>query len=955
MILGRALFAAMLALTLGCAPGAYAANFTPEQVQMLNRLTPEQRAAALEAMESKGGAGAQTQAPPEFPEVVQPRDVNEPSPVAAKTPFAAPRQTAATQSGEAISEAEKEAKESFALKRFGYDLFAGSPTTFAPATDIPVPTEYVIGPGDTIEVQLFGQENAQYSLTITRDGTLQFPSLGPIRVIGLTFDELRASLEKRIASQFIGVTANITMGALRSIRVFVLGDVERPGSYTVSSLSTMTNALFVSGGIKPIGSLRNIELKRKGQLVTRMDLYDLLLRGDTRADARLQPGDVIFVPPIGATIGVAGEVKRPAIYELKGERTLSDVLALAGGLMPTAYPKGAQLGRINEKRERTIVDVDLTNGSALKQRLNDGDVLHVYSVLERMEDIVLVSGHVERPGGHQWRAGMRLTDVLPAVRDLKPGPDLSYALIKREEQPARTIQLVSVNLSAAFQQPGSEADPLLQPRDEIMVFGITGDRSGQIAPLIERLRQQARYGQPPAIVSIRGNVRFPGTYPLEQGMRISGLVRAAADIEPGTDMRYAIVKRRLSPPAETIEVFSVDLQSSLNATGLSVDVELKPTDEVLVFSNAKERAEAIKPILEELQRQATKNDPARVVSIGGRVRFPGEYPLEKHMRIRDLLRAGGDLSEAAYGMKAEITRYEVMNGEQRATQHHIVDLAKAIAGDPAHNLLLQSRDHLTVKETPQWSDHEYVELRGEVRFPGRYPISRGETLSQVLARAGGLTDFAYADGAVFMRQDLREKEQQRFDEMAARLRNEIAAKMARTNNTQASAEHQHSTQLLQQAVAQLENTKAAGRLVIDLPALTRDRASHQDVVLKNGDLLVVPAAMQEVSVIGEVFYQTSHLYQENKSVHDYVNRSGGITRNADESRTYVIRANGAVIPAKQTSWLRKVSTMSVEPGDTIVVPMNIDPIRPLQTWTSISQIFYQLGVAIAAWNTVGIL
>jgi protein involved in polysaccharide export with SLBB domain len=190
-----------------------------------------------------------------------------------------------------------------ALEPFGYLLFKGVPVTFAPATDIPVPADYVVGPGDEVRVQLFGSVDENYSLVVNRDGSVNFPDIGPVDVAGLSFADMREVLQARVAEQMIGVRASITLGELRSIRVFVLGDVNRPGSFTVSSLSTMTNALFVSGGVHPIGSLRNVQLKRKGKVVGRLDLYDLMLRGDNSNDARLQPGDVIFIPPIGSTVG----------------------------------------------------------------------------------------------------------------------------------------------------------------------------------------------------------------------------------------------------------------------------------------------------------------------------------------------------------------------------------------------------------------------------------------------------------------------------------------------------------------------------------------------------------------------------------------------------------------------------------------------------------------------------
>ncbi|MFQ5668808.1 MAG: polysaccharide biosynthesis/export family protein, partial [Candidatus Binatia bacterium] len=331
---------------------ANAVEPTAQQLQLLQQLSPEQRATALRAL-GKQAAGKPQTGPQPAPAVVKPRPVKGPSRIE--------QEAAKTAGTPKIAEKKQPKAVRQRLKQFGYDLFAGAPTTFAPATDIPVPADYVIGPGDTVQVQLFGKENAEHSLQVTREGVLNFPGIGPISVAGLSFAELKRDLRQRISQQMIGIKSSITMGPLRSIRVFVLGEAHRPGSYTVSALSTMTNALFVSGGIQSIGSLRDIQLKRSGKLVRRLDLYDLLLHGDTSGDVRLLPGDVIFIPPIGRTVGVAGEVRRPAIYEIKGEKTVAEVLDLAGGLLPTAYPQASQLVRINRRRERTLVDIDLTS------------------------------------------------------------------------------------------------------------------------------------------------------------------------------------------------------------------------------------------------------------------------------------------------------------------------------------------------------------------------------------------------------------------------------------------------------------------------------------------------------------------------------------------------------------------------------------------------------------------
>ena len=781
---------------------------TAEQLRQLEQLTPAQRAAILDAL---GQSTPEQQAPLSEPTVVVPQ------------PMDAAETMPPTDSAE-LPTTEK------ALRPFGYDLFAGAPTTFAPATDIPVPVDYVIGPGDTVELQLFGNTNAQYSLVVGRDGVLNVPELGPITVAGLQFTALQETLRQRITEQMIGVRSNVTLGALRSIRVFILGDANRPGSYTVSALSTMTNALFVSGGVREIGSLRNIQLKRSGNLVTTLDLYDLLLRGDTSGDARLQPGDVIFIPPVGVRVGVDGEVRRPAIYELNRENNVAEVLSFAGGMLPSAYPQASQIERINADRDRTIIDVDLSTQAGLAGRVSGGDIVHVYSVLEKKEDVVVLEGHVYREGPFQWSPGMRLTTLIASIRDLQPKADLQYLLIRREDPATQRINVISANLAAALERPGGPQDVSLNPLDRVIVFNQEGERSAIINPILDELRLQARHDQP-------------------------------------------------SPQ----------------------------------------------------------------VGIGGRIRAPGSYPLEEGMRVSDLIRAGGYLDEAAYVVEAELTRYTAASDQERQTELVIVDLASVLAGNDSADLLLEPRDVLNIKEIPLWRELEVVEVGGEVRFPGRYPIRRGEKLSSIMQRAGGLTDMAFPAGAIFLRQELRQREQQQLTELADRLESEIETVQAGQSEKLASQDAR--VALLDQVKA----TQATGRLVIDLESIVSGRFDKSaDVVLQDNDRLLIPRESQTVTIIGEVQFPTSHIFESGISRDDYIRKSGGMNSRADKKRVYVVRADGSVVAAQSSMFFRTRDLSDIQPGDTIVVPLEADYVSKLTLWTSITTIIYNIGVAAAA-------
>jgi protein involved in polysaccharide export with SLBB domain len=722
-----------------------------------------------------------------------------------------------------------------ALKPFGYDLFDHPISTFAPTTNVPVPSDYVVGAGDELDVELYGSKNANLKLMVGRDGRVSIPELGPISVAGETFARAKTQLESQVERQMVGVHASVTMGDTRTIRVFVLGDAKAPGAYTISGLGTITSALFAAGGVQPIGSLRNIQLKRHGELVRRLDLYDMLIRGDTTDDAKLMQGDVVFIPSIGPTVSVDGEVHRPAIYEIRSESSVADVVQLAGGLTPEADTAKTALTRIDANLHRVVVRVDLSARAGQAELVHDGDSLRISRLRPTLDAGILVQGYVYTPGAFAYRSGMRLTDVLRSVDDLKPSADLHYILIRRELPPDRRITVLSADLSAALRDPGSAADVPLMARDRIMVF---------------------------------------------------------------------------------------DMQSS--------------------------RDRVIHPLLDELKQQSNIGLPDEVVRIGGRANVPGEYPFQSGMTVSDLIRAGGGLSDAAYGGSAELTRYNVVHGESRQTELIRIDLAAVLRGEPTANLRLEPFDSLSIKEVQAWTDQETITLRGQVKFPGRYSVTPGETLKSVLERAGGLTQYAFAEGSVFTRAELRDREQKELDMLAVRMQNDIAfVALQGTVANQAGAAS--ALMVGQSLLAQLHAARAVGRLVINLPRLLRAPiGSPYDVVLRDGDQFIVPKLQQEVTVIGEVQTVTSHLYRPGLSRSAYIAMSGGETVRADHSRIYVVRADGSVVAnGGGGGWFRN-SNMAIEAGDTIVVPLNAEHMPPLPLWQAVSQILYNVAIAVLA-------
>ena len=718
-----------------------------------------------------------------------------------------------------------------ALRPFGYDMLRGAANAFVPGTDLPASSDYRIATGDVLQIELYGQRAKSYTLPVDREGMVTIPDLGPVSVGGQSFGSVRSMLGSRIERQLIGTKARVSIGELRTTRVFVLGDAVSPGSYVVSSFGTVTSALFASGGVKPIGTLRKIEVKRAGKTLRQLDLYDVLLHGNTADDVRLESGDVVFVPPVGDTVGIDGEIRRPAIYELGKEHTAADVVRMAGGLTPDADLRIVTVERVSSSSARTVQALDLSTEVGRNFVVRTGDVLRVPAIRPVVQNGISVRGHVYQPATFEYRQGLRLSDVIPTLDELRPRADVHYVLIRREDLATRRISVISSDLAAALQSRGGPADLLLAPRDQVEVFDLESNRDPVVGPLIA-----------------------------------------------------------------------------------------------------------------ELKRQSRPDDLASVVSIVGLVNVAGEYPHEPHMKVADLVRAGGGLRDSAYSASAELTRhYIATGGDKRVTDLRQVDLAAALRGDAGANVELQPYDVLTIKETPDWRRVEQVELHGEVRFPGTYQIRRGETLASVIERAGGLTPLAFPQGAVYTREDLKEKERQQLDILTTRLKRDIAA--ISLENSQTSLNSSQQMAAGQTLLDELSHAKPVGRLVINLGDVVRGKKGT-DVTLRNGDQLFVPRTTEEISVLGEVQYPTSHLHRPGLTRDDAINLSGGYSPRADRSHVYVIHADGSV-GSTSTGWL-KPEASSLQPGDTVIVPFDAERMRPLPLWTSVTTIIYNLAVAVAA-------
>ena len=814
------------------------------------------------------------------------------------------------------------------LKPFGYELFSGAPSTFAPVTDVPVPDEYILGPGDTIHIQLYGKESKDLALTVNRRGAIELPTLGPYHVAGQSFSSVSAKLQSNIQERMIGIKSNISMGALRSIKVFILGEAYKPASYTLSSLSTVTQALYAAGGINSIGSLRNIQIKRKGKVIAKLDLYDLLLEGDTSADTRLLAGDVVFIPTVGKTVGVKGSVIRPAIYELKGDERLNDVIAIAGGLLPTSYEKIVKLKRINTNGLRSIINVDLA--SKEKQLIYNGDIIEVASALHTLEQNVVIKGHVARPGVYGWQENMQLSHILANIKDFKKQADLEYILVARSDPISGELTTFSVNYLDYIVHGKKESDFLLNSQDIVYVFNKEANRAYSLKPVLKRLKDQTTFLEPPKIVTVVGAVKNPGDYPLTHNANVIDLFRAAMGTEQGAELEFVLIAHT-NPTNYQIEIRYLDLTNEKEKLN-----KLAPLDRIFVFNRSQPREELLAALNSELKQQANKAYAQNVVTINGDVPFPGEYPYVVDSSAEQLINLAGGLKESSYLVDAELTRFNHDGKESAFVEHINIDLAN-------NEFELKPLDTLLIKRIPKWRNKRSVKLSGEVMFPGDYVIEQSETLAQVIKRAGGFTQNADLHAAIFTRESLRQKEQKQITRLSKELKSNITAlKVDKGEDTP-----DISVEEAEQLSKRLESVTAVGRLIINLPDILMAIDSDTGYVrLDDKDALYIPKKQQSISVLGEVQYPTSHLFNRDVELDDYIAKSGGTKIRADKERIYIIKSDGSVY--MPPSFKLFASGGELSPGDTIVVPLDTEYRDKLSLWSTATQILYNTAVAVAA-------
>ena len=906
------------------------------------------------------------------------------------------------------------------LKPFGYQFFLDSAGVAAERKDIPVPLTYVIGSGDQINILLWGRLNAQHSLTVDRDGKITIPQIGPVYVAGMTYEQMSKHVISK-AEQIVGTNIDITVGSTRSIPIFVLGDVRKPGAYTVGALATVTDALLMARGPSAIGSMRHIEVRRKNKVITYFDLYDLFLKGDKSKDVTLQAGDVVFVPTTGPQIGVAGNVKRPAIYELKDKFDLHHVLELAGGVIPSAYTQQMQVERIIKNEKQIVIDINDKTLSMVKDFvLQDADIVKVFSIVDLDENSVYLTGNVKRPGKYAYKPGMRIRDLVKSTDDLQAATYFEYALIKRESPPNREIVLIPFDLGRLLLQNDAAYNYELTPKDQIFIFNLNMFKDPPFVTVEGEIRGDIlNVAQDAAKLDVKDTARDKEILTelgaikadLNKDPRLYLYVAKIEEIEdeitaqrrptPGA-LRYLQIElekleriditARLKKLEKQLQVVRrIDLSGNmkvkdaiLGAGGLTPNASMEKGEIIRSYPNNEyrttyfnvARAMADDPrhnlhlqdkdqiIIHSIWEKGPKNS----VFVTGDVTSPGVYQYTEKMTVRDLVFKAGNVLESAYLDDAEITSIEIVEGKMGKLVHKNINLRKALEGDPAHNHALNPNDRLLVRRISDYKIVRTINLSGQIMFTGSYPFKKGERLSDVLERAGGFTQHAYLRGAIFTRLRVRNLQQKGLTEMIDRMERELISSGTEQFSTATSPEDlaAKKVELAQKAkfISDLRQAKATGRIAIYLADIKTMKGSEYDIELEDGDSLYIPEKNNVVNVMGSVMSQSSHLYSDKLGYEDYINASGGYAYYADPKNVYVLKVDGSARKVSKSfiGWSSSRSRWEmtafggeirqIEPGDTIVVPEQMERIAWLREIKDITTILMNIaavtGIMIAA-------
>jgi polysaccharide biosynthesis/export protein len=892
------LFGALTAAFIGGVAFAQVPTLTPDQLQMLQQQQQQQHGAITSQMQQQS---------------VTPREtILEPTAPSAPLAQSEMERILSTRSG-------------MTLRQYGYDQLGVGRSVYLPQIGA-VQDTYILGSGDEIVLTLRGQENSEFRAQVDRDGNVTFPRLQPISAGGRSFGQFRQDLANAIHRALVSTEGFVTIGRLRQINVMVSGEVGSPGVRTLTGLSTVADAIFVSGGITKSGSLRKVRLVRNGQERT-VDLYSMLVGRVRSGNFTLTDGDKIIVPPVGATVAIAGEVRRPGIYELAAGQTtirVRDAVELASGMtVPGSYI--VSLLRTLPDGRRQMVDVTGGTGAVLR----DGEIVFVRTSVNQSVNQVAIVGAVRAPGSAAIDKFKTIHDLLPSPDVLLPGAYLLFGFVERTDPVTLGRSVVPFSPIAVIQ--GKTNFPL---KSDDTVHILTKD---DMRDLIDRVAAPetttAATGKGPGVPGA-GNAAAPGKTNPTTTTPSGGTTAAGPQAAASQGVAQAVARGLEAAAANgTLPAGSAGDIAALAGTAA-------PAAAAAPAATTNSGLVGIDIIQGGLYGKIIAD--YRVI-VSGAVHEPGIYLVYPGTPLSDLLVVAGGLTDDADMSSFELTSSELDNKAGTSVTQRRVLPANS---ETFSSILLKPYDRVVFHVIYSNRNFGAVKIAGEVLHPGSFDILRGEKLSSVLRRAGGFTQDGYAEGTVFRRTSVAEAEQQETDRITADLRNQLLAYVMKPPSNNAQPLSAEAIATIEGLLVQVSVTRSMGRMpvVADLKAL--DEHPELDTVLEPGDTIDIPRRPATVMIVGDVLRPGAQRYASSLSVGRYIEKAGGTSEQADTSRIIVVLPDGSVSSAGN-SWLNFGSN-DIPAGSTIYVPRKLEVYEFRQLLTDSIQIVSQLATTAAA-------
>lgn len=817
-----------------------------------------------------------------------------------------------------------------------------------------VPASYVLGAGDQLTVDYRGQESRSQTVFISLQGSLTLPLLTPFDASGKTITALQAEVTAAAAKQIPGTEVFLSVGRVRLISVYVLGEVDAPGVKQLNSFASVLDALTAAQGVKTSGSLRAIQLQR-GDTTETLDVYQALLGTPGDSTLQLQDGDRLIIPPLGKTIAVVGDVQRAGIFELSGKSVSpADALNLAGGTLRSTGNRILRL-RLNANGQDTTEEIDGKNTGALQAN----DIILVQRRQQIAQSTVTLDGYVRDAGTRALIAAPTLKELVGSADALKPDAYTPLAVLFRRDSNSGAVTPLAVDLAAVF---NGSFNINLQNQDTLVVLGKKEVRYLESADV-----RAIVHDQTPSVLSVARLKRpQPPNANLEQRSENLENIEEMSSTGDEQDLQNAIASDTSTSDAEkkkqtnkrnqenesiailedyrgknvrTVTVAPVCKGLRLLAQTLSATqkVQLRQLLERRA-QGSKERPEQVTfvqscPMLFDTYPTLLQLLLRQVVIIDGEVLVPGLYPVAEKVQLNHLLASSEGLTENADISRIEITQQnEGTNQEERFTT----------TADTAKNIRINPRNTVTVFSKPQSTLQGRVTLQGQFVYPGTYDIKNGEKLSDVIRRAGGLTESAYAYGAIFTRVNLRESEKQSFERAARQLELALLSNVNQLNGANASA----TIQSVNQIIEQIRRTEPLGRLVVEADPAQLLAKPELDVPLEHGDYLFMPKRPPFIMVSGDVLNQGAQQFRDDWRAEDYLKAAGGLQSTADEGRIFAVLPNGQAQPVSISSW--NYSATRLPPGSLLFVPTDPLPLTYGQIARDSLGIVSQLAVSAAS-------